>query len=149
MLSKSVSHLYFRAAPSKIDPLGLYRSYKRIEERSIWYDLDFLRMCGQYGDPPKLKITPTTVNNILNEDLPRLKQIIDTELGADDIFKQQHREEYGNTTNLPHLYKIANFHRTKLSIQKSSDLIGQAIDTNFDLYNEKQRFAFYWLLYKR
>lgn len=145
-LSESVSHLYFRGAPSQIDPLGLYRNYKRIEERSIWYDLDLLRICGQYGEPPQLKITPTIINNILNEDLPILRQVIDTELGADGILKQQIREEYGNTKILPHLYKIANFHRTKLSLEKSLVLIDQAINTNFDLYNEKQRCAFCRLL---
>ncbi len=146
MLSKSVSHLYFRVAPSQIDPLSLYRNYKRIEERSIWYDLDFLRICGQYGELPRLKITPGIINNILSEDLPKLRQIIDIEFGADDALKQQRREEYGNTKNLPHLYKIANFHRTKISLEKSSVLIDQATGTAFDLYNEKQRFAFCRLL---
>jgi hypothetical protein len=70
MLSKSISHIYFRSAPTQNDPLMLYSNYKRIEERSIWYDLDFLRVCGEFAQEPKLKLTAGILRNILNDDLP-------------------------------------------------------------------------------
>lgn len=148
MLSKSVSHLYFRSSGTHIDPLGLYTGYKKIEERSIWSDLDFLSICGEYGKQPQLRITPQIIKNILEEDIPKLKQILDAEIQTDDNKKETIRssKKYGDTKNLSHLYNIVNFHRTKQSLDKALILLDQAINTNFDLYHEKHRFAFCRLL---
>lgn len=147
MLSKQISHLFFRAAYTLVDPMNLCSNYTRVEERSIWRDLDFLRVCGDYGEHPRLRLTPKIVNDILDQDLPRLLQVVSAELGADEVLKTQSRQLFGgNSRNLPNIYKISNFHRTKFSLEKAVTLIDQVISTGFSFTNEKQRFAFCRLL---